>query len=74
MEEMNNLGMSKADNKRYDELMEERKQLYRDNLPILLTAIEKNPENEDLIRTAMNIYSSLGEKEKMEEMKAKLNN
>ncbi|MCP9200339.1 tetratricopeptide repeat protein [Gramella sp. GC03-9] len=74
MEEMNNLGMSKADNERYDELTEERKQLYRDNLPILLTAIEKNPENEDLIRTAMNIYSSLGEKEKMEEMKAKLNN
>ncbi|MUP45783.1 tetratricopeptide repeat protein [Gramella sp. BOM4] len=74
MEEMNNLGMSKADNERYDELMEERKQLYRDNLPILLTAIEKNPENQELIRTAMNIYSSLGEKEKMEEMKAMLNN
>ena len=65
IEEMNNLGMSKKDNERYDELMEERKQLYRDNLPILLSAIEKNPENKELVRTAMNIYSNLGEKEKM---------
>ncbi len=73
IEEMNGLGMSKADNERYDELDAERKELYKEVVPILEKAIEIDPNNTDAIKTAMNIYSNLGNQEKVEEMKAKLN-
>ncbi|WP_417887631.1 tetratricopeptide repeat protein [Zunongwangia sp.] len=72
IDEMNGLGMSKADNKRYDELTEERKGIYREALPYLEKIIEKDSSNADAVRTAMNIYSQLGEKEKAAEMKALL--
>ncbi|APG61367.1 tetratricopeptide repeat protein [Christiangramia salexigens] len=73
IDEMNNLGMSKKDNARYDELAEERKELYREVLPYLEKAIEVDPSNQDVIKTAMNIYSNLGKQDKADEMKAKLN-
>lgn len=73
IDEMNNLGMSKADNKRYEELDEARKELYKEVIPHLETAMEIDPENTDVIKTAMNIYSNLGNQEKVEELKARLN-
>lgn len=73
IDEMNNLGMSKADNERYEELDAERKELYSRVVPILEKAIAIEPNNTDAIKTAMNIYSNLGNQEKVEEMKAKLN-
>ncbi|TBW29109.1 lipopolysaccharide assembly protein LapB [Gramella sp. KN1008] len=73
IDEMNGLGMSKADNERYEELDEERKELYAEVVPILEKAIEIEPNNTDAIKTAMNIYSNLGNQEKVDEMKAKLN-
>ncbi|MDX1542318.1 MAG: tetratricopeptide repeat protein [Christiangramia sp.] len=72
IDEMNGLGMSKADNERYDELDAQRKDLYKEVVPILEKAIEIDPENTDAIKTAMNIYSNLGNQEKVDEMKAKL--
>ncbi|MDN3594105.1 tetratricopeptide repeat protein [Zunongwangia endophytica] len=72
IEEMNGLGMSKEDNKRYEELSEERKEIYKEALPYLEATVEKNPENTDAIRTAMNIYTQVGNKEKAAEMKAML--
>lgn len=72
IDEMNGLGMSKADNERYDELDEKRKELYRTVLPDLEKAMEVDPDNRDIIQTAMNLYSNLGNQEKVEELKAKL--
>ncbi len=72
IDEMNGLGMSKEDNKRYDELAEERKDIYREAIPYLEAIVEKNPENTDAVRTAMNIYTQIGENEKAAEMKALL--
>ncbi|MGA8853538.1 MAG: tetratricopeptide repeat protein [Christiangramia sp.] len=72
IDEMNNLGMSKKDNERYDELDEKRKELYRGVLPDIEKAIEIDPDNTELIRTAMNLYTNLGEQEKVDELKAKL--
>lgn len=69
IEEMNGLGMSKADNKRYDELTELRKEVYKEAVPYLEAVIEKDPTNIDAIRTAMNIYSQINEPEKAKEMK-----
>lgn len=72
IDEMNGLGMSKEDNKRYDELMKERNGIYEEALPYLEVVVEKDPENKDAIRTAMNIYNQLNMPEKAKEMKALL--
>lgn len=72
IDEMNSLGMSKKDNARYDELDAERKELYKDVLPYLEKAMEVDPENKDIVKTAMNLYTNLGNQEKADELKAKL--
>ena len=72
IDEMNGLGMSKEDNKRYEELEEERKEIYEQAVPYLEKVIESDPENENVIRTAINIYNQLGEEEKAAELKARL--
>lgn len=72
IEEMNGLGTSKADNKRYDELREKRQGLYKDAVPYLTKAIEIDAENINAARTLMNIYSILGETDKYKGMKEKV--
>lgn len=72
VDEMNNLGTSRADNARYDELKEKRDNLYREVVVYFEKAAALNPENAGLVRTLMNIYSQLGDDAKMNEMKAKL--
>ncbi|MDH7912558.1 tetratricopeptide repeat protein [Winogradskyella sp. SYSU M77433] len=72
VEEMNNLGTSSADNKRYDELKEKRSELYHEAIPYLKKALELKKTNINAARTLMNIYSALGETEKFKEMKTKV--
>ncbi|WP_400079126.1 tetratricopeptide repeat protein [Winogradskyella sp. R77965] len=72
VEEMNGLGTSSADNKKYDELKEKRTQLYNDAIPFLEKALELKNTNIDAARTLMNIYSALGEMDKFKAMKAKI--
>jgi len=72
IEEMNGLGTSKADNKRYDELIEVRKEIYRDAIPYLEKALDIDSKNVSAATTLMNIYSVLGETAKYKEMKAKV--
>ena len=72
IEEMNSLGTSKADNKRYDELREKRQGLYKDAIPHLSKAIEIDEKNINAARTLMNIYSILGETDKYKSMKEKV--
>ncbi|MGA9324775.1 MAG: tetratricopeptide repeat protein [Salegentibacter sp.] len=72
IDEMNGLGMSKEDNKRYDELMEQRKDIYREAIPYLEKVVENDPTNTDAVRTAMNMYGQLDKPEKVKEMKALL--
>ncbi|MCK7590880.1 tetratricopeptide repeat protein [Subsaxibacter sp. CAU 1640] len=72
IEEMNKLGTSAADNKKYDELREKRSQIYRDAIPYLETTLKFRPKNIEAAKTLMNIYSALGETAKFKEMKAKV--
>ena len=72
VEEMNGLGNSSADNKRYDELKKERENIYAEAAPYLEQLLEINPNNIDATRTLMNIYGNLGETEKYKAMKDKL--
>ena len=72
IDEMNGLGMSKKDNERYDELDAKRKEIYKSVIPDLERAMEVDPDNKDIVRTAMNIYTNLGNQEKADELKTKL--
>jgi len=72
IEEMNGLGMSAADEKRYDELKAKRTKLYEDSIPYLEKAVELDPNNANLVRTLMNIYSQVNMNDKYKAAKAKL--
>ena len=72
VEEMNSLGNSRADNIRYDELKEQRADIYRATVPYLTKAMELNPNNPDVVRTLMNIYGQLADDANYQKMKAKL--
>ena len=70
VEEMNNLGTSRADNLKYDKLLAQRQSLYKSAIPFLSKRLELKPQDIDTARTLMNIYSVLGETEKYKELKA----
>ena len=70
VEEMNNLGSSAADDRKYDELKEKRMQVYKDAIPYLKSALEIKPNNVQAAKTLMNIYSAIGETALFKEMKA----
>lgn len=72
VEEMNSLGTSSADNRRYDELKETRKQIYMEAIPYLESAVNLKPDSIELVRTLMNIYSQIGEDSKFKALKTKL--
>ena len=69
IKEMNGLGSSKKDDLRYDELREQRQELYKSAVPYLEKALELDSKNISAAKTLMNIYSILGEKAKHDKMK-----
>lgn len=72
IEEMNSLGNSAADNKRYDELKEERMKLYETAIPFLEKTLELKPKDIQAAQTLMNIYSATAQTDKFKAMKAKV--
>lgn len=72
VEEMNKLGNSAADNKRYDELKKQREKIYAETVPYLERALKLKPNNPEVLRTLMNIYGQLGEDAKYNQVKTKI--
>ncbi|SRX55374.1 tetratricopeptide repeat protein [Aequorivita sp. CIP111184] len=72
VEEMNNLGNSSADNKRYDELKNDRLNSYKEALPYLEKAYKINSSNQNVLKYLMNIYGQIGEDAKYKDAKTKL--
>lgn len=72
IDEMNGLGTSAADNKKYDELKNKRQQLYKDAIPYLSQVLDVDSNNLAAMRTLMNIYSSLDDMPNFNAMKAKI--
>jgi len=72
VKQMNELGMSDADQKKYEKLKEKKKKYYKDAQPYLEKAIELEPNNVGAIQTLMNIYYQLGESEKAEKFRKKM--
>lgn len=70
--EMRNLGMSAADNKRYDELEKERNGLLASALPYLEKALKNAPDNFELMQTIYQINTQLGNKEAADKYRQKM--
>ena len=59
IEEMNKLGTSDKDMKRYDVLKKKREDLFKSTLPYLKKAYELDPQNEDIVKTLSGVYGAL---------------
>jgi Flp pilus assembly protein TadD len=67
-EQMNALGTSKADYARYDQLKEEKNEMYRSAAPYLESALKYRKDDVDIMNTLKGIYGQLGEDSKVKEM------
>jgi tetratricopeptide (TPR) repeat protein len=67
IDEMNKLGTSAKDMKRYEVLKTKREDLFKSVIPYLQKAVEIDPKNIDVSKTLLNVYSAL---EMMPEAKA----
>ena len=72
IDEMNTLGTSAADDKKYEQLQEDRLDLYREAIPYLSSALENDTKNINAAKTLMNIYSVLGDDANFKAMQAKV--
>ena len=70
-DEMNSLGTSNADNKKFDELKKQKQELYRKAIPYLEGALKSDPDNIEAVRTLMQIFYQLDDP-KADDMKNKL--
>jgi len=59
IDEMNKLGTSDKDMKRYEVLKNKRFDLFRSAIPYLVKAAELEPNNLDVAKTLLNVYSAL---------------
>ena len=70
VDEINSLGTSAADNKRYDLLKKQRAEMFRGVMPILEKAHQLDPKNELVIDNLLSTYGVLEMTDKYKAMKA----
>lgn len=71
VKQMNELGTSAADNKKFDELRAKQIANYKEVLPYLEKAYSLQPDNDDARKTLMSVYQALEMMDKYKELKAK---
>jgi len=71
VDEMNKLGTSEKDNKRYEVLKKQRDDMFRSAIPSLEKAYELHPD-EDVANTLLNVYGALEMTDKKKALKAKI--
>lgn len=72
IEEMNKLGTSSSEMKRYEILKTKRQNLFKNIIPFLQKAFELEPNNIDVSKTLLNVYSALEMSSEKKIMKAKV--
>lgn len=72
IDEMNKLGTSAKDMKRYDELKKKREDLFKATIPYLEKAVELDPKNADVSKTLLGVYSALEMTVEYKALKAKM--
>jgi tetratricopeptide (TPR) repeat protein len=70
--EMNKLGTSDKDNKRYEVLKTERNNNFKSMLPYLEKAVELKPDNEAAKKTLLSVYNALEMSDQYKALKAKM--
>ncbi|QBZ98709.1 tetratricopeptide repeat protein [Flavobacterium sangjuense] len=69
--EMNKLGTSDKDNKRYEVIKAERNKNFKSMLPYLEKAVELKPDNDPAKKTLLSVYNALEMTDKYKALKAK---
>ena len=72
IDEMNKLGTSTKDMKRYDELKTKRDNIFKSVIPFLKKGYELDPKNVDVAKTLLNVYSALEMTAESKALKAKM--
>ncbi len=72
IEQMNALGTSAADNKKYDQLKADILNVYKEAIPYLEKALKLQPNNLNAAKTLMNIYNASDDTDKYQALKAKV--
>jgi tetratricopeptide (TPR) repeat protein len=72
IDEMNKLGTSAKDMKRYEVLKTQRQDLFKSTIPYLQKAVDLDPTNLDVSKTLLNVYSALEMMPEAKELKAKI--
>lgn len=72
IDEMNKLGTSASDMKRYDVLKKKREDLFKSTIPYLEKAVAIDPKNVDVTKTLLNVYSALEMTAEYKALKAKM--
>ncbi|WP_338408716.1 tetratricopeptide repeat protein [uncultured Flavobacterium sp.] len=72
IDEMNKLGTSDKDMKRYEVLKDKRFDLFRSSIPYLVKAVELESSNMDVAKTLLNVYSALEMTTEKNELKANI--
>jgi tetratricopeptide (TPR) repeat protein len=73
IDEMNKLGTSAKDMKRYDELKAKRENVFKGVIPYLKKANELDPKNEDVAKTLLGVYKALEMTAEAKALKATMN-
>ncbi|CAM3508992.1 tetratricopeptide repeat protein [Flavobacterium chungbukense] len=73
IDEMNKLGTSTKDMKRYDVLKAQREGVFRGVIPYLKKANELDPKNEDVAKTLLGVYKALEMTAEAKALKATMN-
>lgn len=63
IDQLNELGTSKADIKKYDELKQKKDDLFLVGANVLEGALKQNPDNQGILTQLKNIYGALGDNE-----------
>lgn len=72
IDEMNKLGNSADDMKRYSMLKKKREELFKSTIPYLEKAVELDPKNVDVSKTLLNVYNALEMTTEYKALKAKM--
>ncbi|WP_281637447.1 tetratricopeptide repeat protein [Flavobacterium marginilacus] len=71
-DDMNKLGTSPGEMKKYDDLKAKRDIIYKKTIPYLQKAIEIDPKHEDVSKSLLSVYNALEMTAEYKELKAKL--
>jgi len=69
IDEMNSLGNSRADIARYDELKQQKDDLFKVGADVLEEALKTNPDNQGILTQLKNIYGAMGDNENFMRLK-----